>query len=94
MDPKSEQMLKIILAKDVNVLGEDEKAFLIGRRGYLNEVDYKRYEDIFAPVDGKKSKTSKKEVEVEEEEEIEEVDEQVAEEALKTTGPKKTGGKK
>jgi len=55
MDIESAKMLETILAKDKRSLGEDEVAFLIGRRGYLNEEQYARYEDLFAVADGKKA---------------------------------------
>lgn len=63
LDPKSQEMLNTILGKDKAVLSDEEKGFLIGRRGYLNEEQYARYADIFAGPDGKPVKKAKVEAE-------------------------------
>lgn len=46
MDTESQKMFDIIIAKDQDSLSEEEKGFLMARRGYFNDEQRKRYADM------------------------------------------------
>lgn len=46
MDIESQKMFDIIVAKDQDSLSDEEKGFLMARRGYFNDEQRKRYADM------------------------------------------------
>ena len=49
MDPRSQEYLEKILKKELNILTEDDKAFLRARRSYLNKAQLEEYDSILNP---------------------------------------------
>jgi hypothetical protein len=46
MDEKTKEIFDEILAMDQNELNDDQKGFLMARRGYFNDEQKKRYADM------------------------------------------------
>lgn len=46
MDPKSQEIFDEIVAMDQEALNDDQKGFLMARRGYFNDEQKKRYADM------------------------------------------------
>ncbi len=46
MDKQSQEMFDAIVAMDQEVLNDEQKGFLMARRGYFNDEQRKRYADM------------------------------------------------
>ena len=46
MDSKSQEMFDAIIAMDKDSLSDEQKGFLMARRGYMNDEQRKRYADM------------------------------------------------